>query len=49
MTDYCKICGEELEDEEIEEATGVCWVCQSILLQEDGIDLGFEIEDDEIY
>jgi len=42
---YCNICGDELEPEEEEE--GICWNCQSAILQEDGIDMG--VGDEELF
>ena len=46
--EYCRICGDELHSES-EKLEGICWDCQSAMLQEDDIDLGLGIEDDEIF
>ena len=35
----CKICGEELEPDE--EPEGICWNCQSALVQDDDIPPNF--------
>jgi len=47
MSDYCSVCGEYLETFE-EKEEGICWNCQSAMLQEDEIDLGLGIEEDDI-
>lgn len=48
MVEYCRICGKELHNES-EKIEGICWNCQSAMLQQDDIDLGLGIEDDESF